>query len=165
MQLIEQVIPSEFQQFPKQSKLWVYQANEPLSSSTANELAQDVKQFAANWQVHGTPAKASAAVLHNRFLVFVVNEHTPASGCSIDASVQFVHQLETKYALNFFDRMQICYQLPKTDTIKSLPLSKFKASRKAGEIPNESFIFNNTVTSLEEFAAKWKQPVQESWLA
>jgi len=66
--------------------------------------------FAAEWKSHGSPLKAAADVLYNRFLVMMVDEDAgSASGCSIDSSVAQIRSIEQKLNVDLFDRMNLAY--------------------------------------------------------
>lgn len=165
MQVLELTDQLSFPNFSANSRVWVYQADREITEQEHTEMETAVQQYADTWQVHGQDAIADSAILFNRFIVFVVSESMPASGCSIDESVRFIHQLGNKTSIDFFNRLQICYRLPQSNIIASLSISEFKKARKAGEIPNGSIVFNNTITTLKEFKEAWMIAVEDSWLA
>lgn len=93
------------QDFPKNSKLWLYQANRILDNSELQLLSAKLENFAQNWAAHGKPLKAKTAVLFDSLLVFMVDGNAEnASGCSIDSSVRFVKNLGEEFAIDFMDR-------------------------------------------------------------
>ena len=164
--LVKDDFLEQLQQFSPQSHVWVYQADRELTKAEIDEMLPKVKQFAAGWQVHGTPATAFGDVLFGRFLLFVVDDKTPASGCSIDTSVDFVKQAGQQFGVDFFNRLNICFLEPTSSVVKTLPMAELKEKVKSGEISDHSFFFNNTITTLEQLnSGEWMRPIQGSWLA
>ncbi len=153
-----------FEELPSQARLWVYQSHRSLSPQEAEIVMQKVQAFIEGWVAHQKPLKASAQLLHQRFLLIAVDEsYNLASGCSIDASVHFLKELEQALDLNLFDRSQVAYlqgEAVQTEAVKNL-----KKKVAEGQIQSDTIIFNNTVATLADWQQKWKQPAGESWLA
>ncbi|PCJ86026.1 MAG: ABC transporter ATPase [Flavobacteriales bacterium] len=148
---------------PPHSRVWIYQSNREFSDAEVNEINQKANEFVANWGSHGKELQAAIEVFHNRFVVvFVDEQHTSASGCSIDKSVHFMQQMEKDYGINLFDRMQVAYV--DDEEIKTSHLNELKAlsfEEGLGETP----IFNNLVATKAEFETNWEVPLKDSWLA
>ena len=86
-----------FDSLPEESKIWIYQSNRKFSDDEISQIDEDLKLFIDNWSAHGTPLNASYQLKYNRFIILAVNqENQIATGCSIDASVQFIQKLEQK---------------------------------------------------------------------
>ena len=164
MQVSQVLTTVRFNDFSPQSRVWVYQANRDLTENEISQIRSAIQQFAKGWQVHGSPAKAEADLLYNRFVVFVVDDTTPASGCSIDTSVKFMQQLEQRFKLNFFNRLQICYIKEENNKISAAPMNRLKEAFREGELPSSTLIFNNTVSTLAELQENWLIPASESFL-
>jgi hypothetical protein len=48
----------------------------------------------------------------NRFIIITVNQDVqPATGCSIDSSVEFIQSLEQKYSVDLLDKMNVTFKL------------------------------------------------------
>ncbi|RYF58255.1 MAG: hypothetical protein EOO39_34485, partial [Cytophagaceae bacterium] len=81
----------DFDKLPDTARVWVYQADRPLSDGEVNTISESLQQALNQWAAHGQPLLASAQVIENRFVVIGVDEsYTLPSGCSIDASVRTV---------------------------------------------------------------------------
>jgi len=104
-----------FEEMPAQARIWIYQASRPLSQVEETYTIELGKKFASSWAAHGKPLQSSVNVFHQRFLVIAVDEsYNQASGCSIDASVALVKELEEKFStdrerFSFFDRTQVAF--------------------------------------------------------
>lgn len=157
----------DFAEMDAGSRLWVYQTNRDLSDEECQELFKAAQKFADSWLSHGQTVKASALVIYNRFLVLLADEQTAqVSGCSIDSSVAFVREMETKLGLDFFDRRKVVFvQDEQSNVTNCLDFGDLAEWKAQGKISDNSLIFNNLVNSKKAFEDNWKQKVSESWLA
>lgn len=154
-----------YNEFSEISKVWVYQANRELKSDECNAIQSLANEFVNQWSAHGTQLTACAEIIHNRFLVFFVNEgEAQASGCSIDKSVHFVKLIQTKFGLDFFDRMQIAYRTEK-NTIKTFDYRDLESLIQSGILSENTIIFNNSVTTKRDWKLSWETPLNKSWMA
>lgn len=151
-----------FEEMPKASRIWIYQSDRKLSDdevATANEL---VSNFVQNWAAHSTPLKASYQIKYNRFIILAVDqEYHAASGCSIDASVKIIQDLEQKFKVDLLDKMNVTYKTGEFIAHKSL--IDFKKMAKEKAVNANTIVFNNLVNTIEEFEDFWEVPAGESW--
>jgi hypothetical protein len=144
------------------SKVWIYQSSRLFSSDEVDALRQHVKDFASRWTAHGEPVKADGEVLYDRFIVLMADERSFVSGCSIDASVNFIRSLGKEYDTNFFDRWLIAYL--KDGEVQQCGKQDLDKLLNTGEIDDETIVFNNLVQTKKDFEEKWQMPYGESWL-
>jgi len=165
---------NQFDNFASTSKVWIYQAERNLSKEEIGVADKAIEQFTQQWAAHSQALKAKGAILHQRFLVLMVDESMAnASGCSIDSSVHFVQELGKHLSIDFFDRMNIAYPIEEvitdsstiTETINTFALKDFKQLFTEGKITDSLYIFNNTITNKKDFDEKWLIPIKDSWLA
>lgn len=157
-----------FNEMPDTSRVWIYQANRPLSKDEETYALQLGQQFTNQWAAHGQDLRSSVQVLHSYFLVIAVDEHHhAASGCSIDSSVTLVRKLEQKFSerssFSFFDRTQIAFW--QDNEVHLLPMNEAKNEVRNGAISPDTPLFDNTVPTKGTLETKWKIPVKDSWLA
>lgn len=148
------------------SKVWIYQAEEALSDSYVEAIRSELNLFLEEWTAHNQRLYTFGDILYNRFLVIIVDErYAGASGCSIDASVRFVQHLEKKYNISLLERMQIAYLTEENNVqnIATLPLHDLKTAAKAGQISDQSIVFDNLVKTKGDFDCKWKVRLEDSW--
>ena len=146
------------------SKVWIYQSNRALTTTESEEMEKAMKIFAEEWTAHKQELKAIGKVLHNRFLILMVDESfNLTSGCSIDASVKFIRKVEINYQLSLMDRSILLFE--EGENLKEVLLSELNQKISDGEILPSTFYYNNTVTTLNEMKTNWKVPVKDSWLA
>lgn len=153
-----------FESLPPGSRIWIYQANRRLTEKEATAITEEASQFIELWTAHKQKLHAGFRVLYNLFAVIAVNESiNDASGCSIDASVAFMEQLEVKYGISFFDRMMIAYM--DSDGIPSVASpEKVRGLLQSGAIDEQTTVFNNLVTTKAQLESDWKIPLRRSWV-
>ncbi|MDX5437440.1 MAG: hypothetical protein LPK03_09620 [Pontibacter sp.] len=153
-----------FSELPPQARLWIYQASRPLTEAEQAEIKPVLERFATEWSSHGKGLQASAALLYDRFLVLANNEEaTAASGCSIDASVRFVRELEQRLNVSFFDRTQLAFL--KEGQVELVSMPQLKSSVAAGEIDKNTLYFDTLITNYGELQQAWPRPAGDSWLS
>ena len=86
-----------------------------------------------------------------------------ATGCSIDASVHFIQQLERDYNVDLMDKMNVSYK--QGEFIAYKQLSDFKKMAKDRAISKNTIVFNNLVSTKGEFEDQWEVPAKDSWHA
>lgn len=148
--------------FSPQSRVWVYQSNREFTTSEVAEIQEKLDAFTAQWQAHGHQLKAKAEIIHNFFIVITVDETASnVTGCSIDASVRVLKEIEEKYNLDLFNRFNMAYIADKK--VVTLNKEDFETLVSIKKITPDTIVFNNTVQTLEEFETKWQVPFAQSW--
>ncbi|MEQ8705409.1 MAG: hypothetical protein RIC19_15885 [Phaeodactylibacter sp.] len=146
------------------TRLWVYQANKPFPAQAVPEIKTTLQSFVQQWVSHNRQLKAGADVLHNRFVILMVDEsQADASGCSIDSSVHFLKQLQAQYGVDLFDRMYFSYQAG--DEVHTVSREEFVERYANGEINDKTLVFDTLVESKAAFDKGWLKPLSESWHA
>ncbi len=152
-----------FDDMPTQARAWVYQTNRSLTEVEELEMSGNLEKFMLQWAAHNQPLKASFKFIHHHFLVILVDESfNQASGCTIDASVHLVNQLEQNFGVDFFDRMKVAFFDGENVFLESI--SNLKASIAEGKVTEQTFTFNNLVKDKEELQSQWMVPAAQSWL-
>jgi len=151
-----------FENLPPESRIWIYQSNRKFSDEEFAAIETDLKAFVESWAAHGTGLEASYQLRYNRFIILAVNtEVQAATGCSIDASVQFIQDLEKKYEVDLLDKMNVTFKLG--EHIAHKPLIEFKKMAKEKAVSGNTIVFNNLVNTIEEWNDSWEVPAAESW--
>ena len=151
-----------FESLPLESKIWIYQSNRKFSDQECAEIETDLQAFLQNWSEHGTALEASYQLKYNRFIIIAVNQEVQnATGCSIDASVQFIQNLEKKYDVDLLDKMNVTFKLGEHIAHKSL--LDFKKMAKDKAVTEKTIVFNNLVNTIEDWNTNWEVPASESW--
>jgi len=153
---------TKINELPDTSRVWIYQANRSLTENEISEITLKTTQFLENWTAHGTDLKAGFEIKYKRFIVIALDEdQASASGCSIDASVHFIQELEKEYNIDLLDKMNVSYKQGEYIAYKTL--SDFRKMAKQRAVSKNTIVFNNLVNTLLEYKENWEVPASESW--
>lgn len=151
-----------FNNMPNSSRVWVYQSNRLISGPEKSKIEKYIEQFTETWQKHGEDLKASFSIKYNQFIILAVDQkYKEVSGCSIDASVHFIKQLESEFNLDLMNKMNVSFKIG--ENINTVPMHQFQQFVNEGKIDEQTTVFNNMVQTKEEFSVSWEVPVYKSW--
>jgi hypothetical protein len=154
----------DFEQLPEEARIWIYQSNRTFTVEEIEEIQSEVKSFLQDWTAHGNDLKAGFQLPYNRFIVIGLDQsEASASGCSIDASVHFIQNLEKRYSIDLLDKMNVSYK--QGEYIAYKPLIDFKKMAKQKAVSKKTIVFNNLVATKGEYLENWEVPASESWHA
>lgn len=154
---------ADFKSMPDDARLWVYQASRTLSSEETEQLKSTTNSFLGNWEAHGKPLKAAFELRYDQFLVLTVDEsYNGATGCSIDSSVVLIRELEKMLAVSFLDRSKIAFM--HGESVQTSPMTELRGKVSAGDLSQETLVFNNAVSNMGEYRTTWMVPASASWL-
>jgi len=151
-----------FSELPENARVWVYQANRSFSTDELIEITRKLDDFLSGWAAHGADLKAGYEIQYKRFIVLAVDgSHNDASGCSIDASVRFIQQLEKDYSVDLMDKMNVSFKSGEFVAYKNLV--DFRKMVKSRAVSEKTIVFNNLVNNIAEYKTNWEVPITESW--
>ncbi len=151
-----------FNTLPPNSRVWIYQSNRLLTNNEIEFLRKELKFFLKNWTSHDKDIESSYDLIYKRFLVIGLNQNiTSARGCSIDKCIRFVKSLQSKFGMNFLDRLIVAYRVE--DDIKTVNLNEFESMIKRNVLLSHTIVFNNMVDTKESYQKKWEVPISRSW--
>ncbi len=151
-----------FSTLPEDSRVWIYQANRSFSEQELENIKEKLDLFITNWTAHGSDLQAGYDIRYKRFIILGLNQNIAnATGCSIDASVHFIQQLEKDYGVDLMDKMNVSYKQGAFVAYKSL--LDFKKMAKQRAISKNTIVFNNLVSNIAELNENWEVPASESW--
>lgn len=144
------------------AKVWIYQADREFSYDELDEIRPMIFDFLDQWTSHQSMLMTYGNVFHRRFLAMFVDESLAgASGCSIDASVRFVKQLESHFGVSLMGRDTVAYMID--EEISTLPLNELGSAVSDGRLQADTFVFDNLVKNKDAFLKEWCKPMNESW--
>ncbi|MDR2121552.1 MAG: hypothetical protein LBP34_00365 [Flavobacteriaceae bacterium] len=145
------------------NKLWIFQSNRILTPVEEQDISQILSGFLQSWAAHGADLKSEFQILEHKFIVIHVDENqTKATGCSIDSLNQCIRKIDALYGLDLLNRLWVSFE-PKEGIIETLPIDTFKEKVKSAQISPDTYVYNLSVCTLEEFKEKFRQPLKESW--
>lgn len=152
----------DFNILPEESRVWIYQANRTFTDQEISEIEEKLNIFINNWTAHGSDLQSGYTIKYKRFIVIGLNQNlNKATGCSIDASVHFIQQLEKEYNVDLMDKMNVSYKQGEYVAYKSL--TDFRKMAKDRAVSRNTIVFNNLVANKAEFEEHWEVPASESW--
>jgi hypothetical protein len=155
------LVPADF---PDDARVWVYQSSRLFSIGEALEIEAMLERFVSEWKSHGHPVRGFATLFFGRFLVLMADESSAGvSGCSTDASVRMVKEIEQRFRVSMFDRQSLAFIVK--DKVELLPMGQLSYALQQGFIDAGTPYFNNLVGTKRELLEKWIVPLGESWLS
>lgn len=151
-----------FDTLPEESRVWIYQCNRSFSDEELEEIETSLQEFVTKWTAHGKGLEASYKLVYRRFIVLALNQNVnTATGCSIDASVHFIQELEKKYEVDLLDKMNVSFKQGEFIAYKNL--KDFRQMIKNKSVSAKTVVFNNLVSNVQEFNENWEVPASDSW--
>ena len=151
-----------FESLDDNSKIWIYQSNREFSKNEIVEIIDKMEDFIEDWLGHGDQIKASYLIKYNHFIIIAVDQlYNAVSGCSIDASVNFIKELEKEFNIDLTNKLNISYR--DADTINIVSLADFKNFAKQHKITSKTVVFNNIISTKAELSEIWEVTADKSW--
>ena len=151
----------DYNSLPETAKVWIYPSNRKFYENEIDGLHEKIKVFLENWKADDANFQVSYQLLYNRFIVFFADAESPLVNADIDASVLFILQLQQDYKVELLDKMNVCFK--QGEFVQYKDLKDFKKLLKNRAVTGKSIVFDNLVTTKEEFENYWEVPISESW--
>ena len=152
----------DFDSLAENSRVWIYQSNRSFTKDELVDISDKLIVFLNNWVAHGLNLEAGFEIKYKRFIIIALDQDKQSvTGCSIDASVKFIQELEILYSVNLMDKMNVSYK--KGDYVAYKTLTDFKKMAKDKAVSKKTIVFNNLVNSVGEYKQFWEVPASESW--
>ncbi|EZH73867.1 ABC transporter ATPase [Aquimarina atlantica] len=152
----------DFNDLPETSRVWIYQANRSFTLDELEEIEKKIKEFITQWTAHGADLRAGYEIKYKRFITIGLDQGAnQATGCSIDASVHFIQELEQAYDVDLMDKMNVSFK--QGEFVAYKPLADFKKMAKNRSVSPNTIVFNNLVTNIAEYRINWEIPAKDSW--
>lgn len=138
---------------PDHARIWVFGADSPLTAAQRDALDADLAGFVRGWAAHGESLLAAHEIVDDAFVVVAVDESAHgASGCSIDAMVRHLAELEERLGTTLLDGGRIWYRTGPGDIV-SCEREEFRSRSERGEIDAATQVFDPTIDTLGELRA------------
>jgi len=152
-----------FEKLSSTARIWIYQSDRRFTSTETNELNLLLEGFISEWTAHGNNLHGSFNIMYDQFIIIGVDENfNQASGCSIDASVNFIKSIEGQFNLSLNDRSKVAFLMDDEIVLEDFRNMKVLVNNNA--ISSETQTFNNHITTKKEWEEKWITPLEGSWL-
>ncbi|AUC85990.1 ABC transporter ATPase [Polaribacter sp. ALD11] len=152
----------DFKEIPEDAKVWVYPSSRKFYPNEIEAIEEKVKTFVENWKSDDENFKASYQFLYNRFIILTADDvATELSNSDIDASVSLIIGLQETYEVALLDRMNVCFK--QGEHVQYKDLKDFKKLLKNKALTGKTIIFDNLITTKQDFENFWEIPIEESW--
>ena len=152
----------DYNALPGTAKVWVYPSNRKFYDTEIEGIHEKIKTFLERWKSDDENFQVSYQFLYNRFIVFFADDSTtPLEIADIDASVQFILQLQQEHKVDLLDKTNVCFK--QGEYVQYKDLKDFKKLLKNKAVTGKSIVFDNLITTKEEFDAYWEGPISDSW--
>ena len=154
-----------FDQLPPDARLWICAAERPMSAAESARVLDETDSFINQWMAHGVPLTAGRDLRHNQFVLVGVDERAAGvSGCSIDALVRRMQQLEKVLGLELVNNGPVLYR--EGDAIERVSRDRFAELAASGTVGPNTRVFDNTLTRVGDLlAGKWEVKAADAWHA
>ncbi len=142
-----------FDNFPENSKVWVYPSSRILNIEDELVIKRHLNEFILGWNAHGLTIKGSYEIYKQNFIVLVADQdYSTVSGCSIDSSVKCIKAIGNELNVDFFNRL--------------LLITEKEGELKRVSFPNLSeesatYVYDTGVSNLSDLRVKFKVSVSE----
>lgn len=155
---------TDFSRLPGDARLWIFGAERALGADQRGALLEAVDAFLDQWKAHGAPLTAARDWREDRFLMVAVDEASiPASGCSIDAMVNVLRELEGELGVELVGHGAIYWRTPGGE-VRRATRAEFRRLADAGEVGLDTAVFDTTLTRVGKLSdGGWERPAREAW--
>jgi hypothetical protein len=154
-----------FEELPPDARLWIFPASRPLSGEERRRVLAEADAFIDQWTAHGVPLTAGRDIRHGQFVLVGVDERAAGvSGCSIDALVRRMGQLQGALGVELIENGPVLYR--HEDKIVRVPRERFAELASKGEVSLDTVVFDNTVAEVGAIAGgRWEVRAADAWHA
>lgn len=153
-----------YSELPDNARVWIYQSNRKLTTQEQEQIAVLTKEFVEQWTRHGENVRGSFIIKHNQFLIIAVDQDfVEVSGCSIDASVKLVQQIQSMFNVDMLNKLNIAYK--QNNNILIAPMADFTNLAKQGKVTENTVVFNNMINTKKGIDDEWEVTAKNSWQA
>lgn len=153
-----------YSELPDNSRVWIYQCNRKFTEQEQETIAEMTTAFVEQWTRHGENVRGSFVIKYDQFLIIAVDQDfVEVSGCSIDASVKLVQEIQSVFAIDLLNKMAIAYK--NDEAIEIAPMLDFSKMAKNNLVNSDTIVFNNMIDTKEGVATQWEVAAKDSWHA
>lgn len=156
----------DFTALPGDARLWIFAAERRLTGGEQETLLAAVDAFLGQWKAHGAPLSAGRELREGQFLLVAVDESAAgASGCSVDAMVRVLAELERALGLELVNHAPVLFRTA-DGGVARVSRAEFSDLARRGVVSPETTVFNNTLTTLRDLReGRWETAARDSWHA
>jgi hypothetical protein len=156
-----------FDRMPDDARLWVFAAPRALLPGEADALLARVDGFLERWAAHGAPVLGARELRDDTFVLVAADERaTGVSGCSIDSLFHALAEVESSLGIDLRRTAQRVFWRAADGTVRSAERAEFRRLAAAGEVGDDTLVFDNTVPTVGDLrAGRWETRFRDAWHA
>lgn len=152
----------DYSLIPEDARIWIYPSSRKFYASELEEVEHKIKTFIENWKSDDENFKVCYKFLYNRFIIFFTDsENSTLTNTDINTSVSFILQLQEDYKVELLDKMNVCFK--QGEFVQYKELKDFKKLLKNKAVTAKTIIFDNLITSKQDFENYWEVAIEDSW--
>lgn len=153
-----------YSELPNNARVWIYQCNRKFTQEEQVKVAELTTEFVEQWTRHGENVRGSFVIKYDQFLIIAVDQDfVEVSGCSIDASVKLVQQIQSLLNVDMLNKLAIAYK--DKEVLNVVPMLDFSKLAKQATVTENTVVFNNMVNTKQGVASEWEVAAKDSWHA
>ena len=127
----------------------------------SGRVLAEADAFIDQWTAHGMPLTAGRELRYDQFVLVGVDERAAGvSGCSVDALVRRMQQLESVLGLELVNNGPVLYR--EGEAIERVSRDRFAELAASGTVGPTTRVFDNTLTRVGDLlAGKWEVKASE----
>ena len=155
---------ADIETLPSDARLWVFGCDRSLSPQDRARLTDELRPFIERWTAHDVDLTAGFSVFEDRFVLVSVDEHAvSASGCSLDALLRQLAELERTLGIRLLDGQPVWYR-DRTGQIASCDRGEFRRLAQDGVVNAQTRVFDLTIERLGDWrSGQLERAATESW--
>lgn len=150
-----------YEKLSDEARVWVYPSSRKFYPQELEELQQKLHEFVINWRQGDEDFKASYQFLHQRFLVFLVEEDAKITNQDIDTLVAFIFKLQEDYEVELLDKMNVCFK--QGAFVQYKDVKAFKKLLKNKSVSDKTVVFDHLIQTKYDLENYWEVPITDSW--
>ncbi len=153
-----------FNSLPDTARLWVFAVSRELDEREQTQLFAEVDAFLDTWAAHSTPLTAGREFRYDRFLLVAVDEAAAGvSGCSVDALIRRLRELEQRLDIVMLDNGPVHYR--DDGHIARVTRRQLPDLVEQRKLTADTIVFDNTAPTVGAVrAGRWEAPARETWV-
>ena len=155
-----------FDDLPDGARVWCFAAEPEPGPREIAHLLDSMQRFLDQWTAHRQALIAGVTLVHQRFLLVGLDERlSGASGCSIDALMGHLGELEREVGVRLTDASSVWYR-DEAGRIQAVDREGFRKLAESGTVGPQTPVFDLTASTLGSVrAGEFERPASTSWHA
>lgn len=151
----------DYKDLPDNARVFIYPCSRKFYPQEIDDINKKITQFIFTWKQEDEDFKTSYQLLHNRFIIFLIDEKSKLTNADIDKKVAFILQLEEEYNITLLDKMNVSFK--QGDFIQYKDVKDFKKLIKNKSVNDKTIVFDNLIQTKYDLENYWEVPITESW--